>query len=121
MSVVPMQQVDPTAVAVERAAEVLSRPPQVTTEVAHEALTPQFAHTANTLAGKAAMAQSAAEAKDFADAALKLVQAIITLDPMRLAGGDTAETRKASMPEPPRPPATSPGTRDRDHDGRIGE
>lgn len=90
--------------------------PGVDTELAHVALTPQFAQSANVLAGKAAMAQSAAEAKDFADGALKLVQAIITLDPTRLAGGDTPEARKASVPERP-----GGGTGDGDKDGVVGE
>jgi hypothetical protein len=119
MSVIPIQPAQQAQIA---ALEALARPLQITTEIAHEALTPQFAHTANTLAGKAAMAQSAAEAKDFADAALKCVQAIITLDPQRLAGGDTPDARKASVPDRPETPSSGrPAVRDSDHDGRIGE
>lgn len=64
-------------------------------------------------AQKAAGVESAAEADDFAGAALKLAQAIITLDPTRLEGGDTPEARKAAVP--PRP-----AVRDGDKDGRIG-
>jgi hypothetical protein len=106
----------------EWSASLLSQPPRVDeTAVAHEALMPRFTQTADVLAGKAAMAQSAAEAKDFADGALKCVQAIITLDPARLQGGDTAEARKESLPEPPRVPDVQTGTKDADKDGKIAE
>lgn len=65
------------------------------------------------MATKAAAASSAAEAKDFGNGALAFAQAIITLDPSRLAGGDTPEGRAAATPQ--RPP-----TKDGDHDGVIG-
>jgi hypothetical protein len=57
---------------------------------------------------------NAGEAKDFAQATLFVAQAIITLDPTRLQGGDTPEARKAATPE-------RPATNDADRDGRIGE
>lgn len=62
------------------------------------------------VAGKAAGTDSAAEAKDFALAAQAFAGAITMLDPTRLAGGDTPEGRAASVPR-----------RDGDHDGTIGE
>jgi hypothetical protein len=97
-------------------------PPVPDTQTAYDALLPRLAHTADLLAGKAAMASSAAEAKDFADGALKMAQAIITLDPERLAGGDTPDARKRSMPTPPDAAGkTRPATGDGDHDGRVGE
>ena len=90
MSVIPIGE--------QAAASVLSQPPNVdATEVAHLALMPRFTKAADVLAGKAAMAISAQEAKDFADGALKCVQAIITLDPARLQGGDTAQARQDSL------------------------
>jgi hypothetical protein len=92
-----------------------------TTETAHEVLLPRFTAAADILAGKAQMTDSAAEAKDFADAALKCVTAIITLDPDRLAGGDTPHGRKAAMPDRPTAETGKPATRDTDRDGRIGE
>lgn len=95
------------------AGDGLERQQGVTTEVAHTALTPTLAHGVYVLAGKAKMAASAQEAKDFADAALKLSQIVITLDPNRLQGGDTPQARKDSLPD--RPPA-----KDADHDGKIG-
>lgn len=97
--------------------------PGVTTEVAYSALTPRLAQTADLLAGKASMATSGAEAKDFSNAALMMVQAIITLDPSRLAGGDTPAGRLASMPEPPRPApgGKAQGASDGNRDGKIGQ
>jgi hypothetical protein len=71
-------------------------------------------HAINVMAGKAAMSQSAAEAKDFMQASLFGAQTLITLDPTRLQGGDTPEGRAAAAP--PRLPPTKDG----DHDGRIG-
>jgi hypothetical protein len=68
---------------------------------------------ARVTAQKAAGAVSAQEAKDFADASLKMAQAIVMLDPNRMAGGDTPEARKASTPQP--------ATRDTDRDGKVGE
>lgn len=62
-------------------------------------------------AENAASEDSAAEAKDYAQAALSFAQAVITLDPSRLAGGDTPEARAASVPV----------ARDGDRDGVIGE
>lgn len=53
------------------------------------------------------------DVKDNATAALALAQALITLDPTRLQGGDTPEARAAAAP---RLPATSDG----DHDGVVG-
>lgn len=67
----------------------------------------------NQLAGKASMATSAAEAKDFMQGALAGAQTLITLDPTRLQGGDTPEGRAAATPR-------LPPTKDGDHDGRIG-
>ncbi len=93
-----------------------------TTETAHEVLLPRFTAAADTLAGKAQMEMNAAEAKDWADAALKCVQAIVVLDPERLAGGDTPEGRKRSMPEQAQAAnGGKPGVRDTDGDGKIGE
>ena len=68
---------------------------------------------AETLTRKAAGSSSAAEAKDFAQGALFIAQAITTLDPERMAGGETPEARKASTPTPP--------TRDTDRDGKTDE
>src|SRR4051812_23817495 len=62
----------------------------------------------------AAGEQNAAEAKDYAAAALSLAQAAITLDPSRLTGGDTPEARRDSVP-PQLPP-----TKDGNKDGKIG-
>lgn len=70
-------------------------------------------HALTTCARKVAGEGSAAEAKDYAASALSLAQALITLDPTRLAGGDTPEAREASVPKPP-------PTSDGDRDGRIG-
>lgn len=56
---------------------------------------------AELLATKAGGASSAAEARDFAQASLFMAQAVITLDPNRLQGGDTPQARKASVPTPP--------------------
>lgn len=67
--------------------------------------------SAETLARKAAGATSMAEAKDAAQAALLLAQTVITLDPTRLAGGDTPEARAAAIPP----------VSDGDRDGQIGE
>lgn len=92
------------------------------TELAHEVLLPRFTAAADMLAAKAEMEDSAAEAKDWADAALKCVQAIVVLDPERLAGGDTPEGRKRSMPEQAQASnGGKPGVRDTDGDGKIGE
>lgn len=66
------------------------------------------------LAENAASDTSAAEAKDYAAAAKSLADALITLDPTRLQGGDTPDARKASVPSPP-------PRRDGDRDGQIGE
>lgn len=63
---------------------------------------------------KAAAADSGAEAKDFASAALQAAQVLTTLDPSRLAGGDTPQGRAASIPE-------QQATKDGDHDGTVGE
>jgi hypothetical protein len=68
---------------------------------------------AETLVRKASGTESAAEAKDFAQASLFICQAVTTMDPDRLAGGETPEARKASTPTPP--------TRDTDRDGKVGE
>lgn len=70
-------------------------------------------HAILIVAGKAAMAESAAEANDFGKAALAFAQAIITLDPTRLAGGDTPEARAAAAP-------TRPPVKDGNHNGIIG-
>jgi hypothetical protein len=64
-------------------------------------------------AEKAAAADSAAEFKDFGNGALAFAQVIITLDPTRLAGGDTPQARADATPR-------LPATRDGNHDGRIG-
>lgn len=72
-------------------------------------------------ATKAAGDDRAAEVKDYAAAALSFAQAIITLDPERLTGGDTPDARKASMHDPAHNGnGNTPPTRDGDHDGRIG-
>lgn len=62
---------------------------------------------------KAAAATSAAEYNDFAKGALGFAQTIITMDPSRLAGGDTPEARAAAAPK-------LPPTKDGDKDGKIG-
>lgn len=56
-----------------------------------------------------------AEAKDFGAAALAFAQALTTMDPERLQGGDTPTARLASVPTP------LPATKDGDRDGKIGE
>lgn len=111
MSVIPFGQPDdPT------------RPPSPgSTELAHEVLLPRFTSAADQLAAKAAMSGSGAEAKDYAKAALDCVTAIITLDPERLAGGDTPQGRKSATPDPARAETGKPATRDTDRDGKIGE
>jgi hypothetical protein len=70
-------------------------------------------------ATKAAGDDRAAEVKDYAAAALSFAQAIITLDPTRLAGGDTPDARAASMP-PQQPNGNTPPTKDGNHNGVIG-
>jgi hypothetical protein len=77
-----------------------------------------FLDAANMCATKASGDNNAAEAKDWAAAALQFAQAIVMLDPQRLAGGDTPQGRKSSLPEPA---VTPPATKDADRDGRIGE
>jgi hypothetical protein len=72
----------------------------------------------NMCATKASADNSAAEAKDWAAASLQFAQAIVMLDPQRLAGGDTPQSRKSSLPDPA---VTPPATKDADRDGRIGE
>ena len=78
-----------------------------------EALLAAQLEVAETLTRKAGAAESAAEAKDFMQAQLFACQAIVTMDPERLQGGDTPEARKASTPTPP--------TRDTDRDGKLNE
>lgn len=75
----------------------------------------QMVQTAGLLTQRAggSSGSSAAEAKDFAQGALFLSQAVVTLDPSRIQGGDTPQARKASTPTPP--------TRDTDRDGKAGE
>lgn len=64
-------------------------------------------------AAKSRGTDSAAEAKDFMQAALFAAQAITTLDPTRIDGGNDPDAKKASTPTPP--------TRDTDRDGKVGE
>lgn len=67
--------------------------------------------SAELCAKKAGAETNAAEAKDWAAAALNLAQAVITLDPARLAAGDTPQGRQASVPS----------LRDTDRDGKVAE
>lgn len=62
-------------------------------------------------ASKAAGEHRAAEAKDYGLAALQFAQAIITLDPTRLAGGDTPQARAAATPQQPAKPPVKDGNR----------
>jgi len=82
-----------------------------------------FRDSAKSLATKAQAATDSREAKDFAQGALFLAEALVVLDPTRLAGGvhpqaqrvaqtgqDVARSVRAGLP-----PLT-----DRNHDGKIG-
>jgi len=98
-----------------------AQPPQPTPEQLEAAAAGQgmtlllaMLDTAKMVVSKARITDSAAEAKDYAQASLFLAQAIVMLDPSRIENGDDPEAKKkASTPAPP--------TRDTDGDGKTGE
>lgn len=63
-------------------------------------------------AGGAVAGGDGREVQDLANAVLLLAQAYATFDPMRMAGGDTAETRVRATPVTPS---------DHDRDGQLNE
>lgn len=85
--------------------------PQVKVPVDQDEVLEELLRAVKVLAENAQSEPSAAEAKDYGQAALAFAQAHITLDPDRLVGGDTPEARVAAAPP----------TRDGDRDGQIGE
>lgn len=72
---------------------------------------------AKVAAENSAASQVSQEASDYGTAALKFAQAVTTLDPSRLQGGDTPQARKAAAPDPT---PNLPPTKDGDADGKIG-
>ena len=90
----------------------LEQPAAGETPAGIEALTSLLA-TLPIFAAKSRGTDSAAEAKDYMQAALFAAQAITTLDPTRIDGGNDPEAKKASTPTPP--------VRDTDRDGKVSE
>lgn len=82
------------------------------------ALTHSLLRAINVCATAASGQVLAQDAKDLGAAALGFAQAVITLDPSRLKGGDTPASQRAAVP-----PVTPPGlpATDRNHDGVIGQ
>lgn len=81
------------------------------------ALTHNLLRAIDNCAKRASADADPRDAKELGAAALAFSQAVITLDPSRLKGGDTPNAQRASMPiTPPNPPVT-----DRNHNGQVGE
>ena len=104
MSVDPEMQTEPAATPVL---------PGGVTAVDTALVTNELLRAIQWSAQMASGAKDAREVRECGQAALTFAQAVITLDPTRLAGGDTPEGRAAATPQ--RPPMS-----DGDRDGIIG-